>query len=44
MVAFDAVVGMLLGVVEGPRGLLFDHGLQRLGEVGDDFDWFIVSK
>ena len=43
MIAFDAVVGVLLGVVKRVRDELFDDGLECLGEIGDDFVWFAVG-
>ena len=36
MVAFDTVVGVLVGVVERVRQLLLDDGLERLRQVGHD--------
>jgi len=42
-VAFDAVVGVLLGVVERVRILYLNGGLQRLGQIGDDFIGFAMS-
>ena len=44
MVSFEAVVGVLLGVVKRLRELFFDHRFERLGEIGDDLDWFVVGK
>ncbi len=36
VVGLDAVVGVLVGVVERVRGQFFDHGREWLGEIGDD--------
>ena len=41
--ALDAVIGVLLGVVERVWDQLLDHGFQRLSEISDDLVWFAVS-
>ena len=43
VVALDAVVPVLLGVVERVRDQLLDHRLQCLGQVGDHLVGFAVS-
>ena len=43
MIAFDMVVRILLGVVERIMEEFFDHGLEGLGEIGDDLVWLAVG-
>ena len=42
MVALDAIVLMLVGVVKGLQDELLDRRLERLSEIGDDFVQFAV--
>lgn len=42
MIALDAIVRILLGVVKRVRHLQLNRGLQRLGKVGNNFFWFAV--
>ncbi len=47
VVTLDPVVGILLRllrIVGCPRELFFDHRFLGLGEIGYDFNWFVVSK
>ncbi len=44
MIALDAMVGVLLGVVERVWGEFFDDGLERLGEIGDHFVGIAMSE
>ena len=42
MVALDAIVLMLVGVVKGVQDELLNRRLERLSEIGDDFVQFAV--
>jgi hypothetical protein len=43
VIAFDSVVGVLLGVVKRVGDEFFDDGFERLGEIGDDLVGLAVS-
>ena len=43
VIALDAIVGVLVGVVERVGDQLFDGGVEGLGEIGDDLVRFSVS-
>jgi len=43
VIALDAIVGVLLGVVKRLGDEFFDDSLEGLSEIGDDFVRFTVS-